>query len=208
MQQISIIDNHGKLPCHFNILRIFRPIGAFRLHLSVEAFKLDLYDQFQIAWPVGVDVTCRAFLVVLAASLFCCANTSKADPSTSEKSVAESVAADFLRGIDSGDLPSIFNKFAGPTLKSQVQQTDFEQTAGYYRIQFGGPAASRTLVGSQSLSTIPATGQQGIFYYVRYRGAFLNGFIYEDVYLEKEGTDWKVHSMQFFPAPVPQSNSR
>jgi Protein of unknown function (DUF4019) len=151
----------------------------------------------------------RAFLVFLVSSFFLHSTSAqKPDPLTSEKSMAESLASDFLRGIDTGDLPALYDRLAGPTLRATVQRSDFEQTAGFYRLQFGGPVSSRTLVGSQSLSTIPATGQQGTFYYVRYRVSFLNGFVYEDVFLEKEGNAWKVHSMQFFPAPPVASSTR
>jgi hypothetical protein len=59
------------------------------------------------------------------------------------------------------------------------------------RIQSGGPAEARQLVGSQIVTRSP-TGQVVDVYYVRFKAKHPNGQVFEDVYLEKEAGIWKV----------------
>jgi hypothetical protein len=119
---------------------------------------------------------------------------------TSDKAQAELVAAAFLRGLDNGDLSKLYETAAGPTLKEQVSQEVFTESAGISRIQIGGIATSRSLVGSQAFSQ-NALGKRGTYFFVRFKAFYANGTIFQDVSLEKVDGDWKVAAFSFSPAP-------
>jgi hypothetical protein len=113
---------------------------------------------------------------------------------------AESVATAWLRGIDGGDLSALYDQYGGPTLRQGLDKQQFIEQAGIIRIQTGGPATMRTLVGDQEFHQTP-TGQRGTFHYFRYRARFPSGSaVFEDVYLEMANGGWKVAGVWLRPA--------
>jgi hypothetical protein len=118
-----------------------------------------------------------------------------------DKSRAEAVAASFLQKMDAGDLGTLYDTLS-TRFQSATPKNSFVQGAGLLRIQSGGsPAATRRLIGSQALDQIPGTTISGHFYYVRYLGKYAVFSAFQDVYLEKQGSDWKVGGFQFGNAP-------
>lgn len=113
---------------------------------------------------------------------------------------ATSVAEAWVTGIDGGDLGTLYDQYAGPTLRQGATRQKFIEQSGIVRIQAGGPAQARTLVGDQEFHQMP-TGQQGTFHYFRYRAKFPSGVtVFEDVYLEKVNDSWKVAGVWLQPA--------
>ncbi len=105
---------------------------------------------------------------LFALFLLAVATSTSALTQPNEKTAAESTAATFLRGLDNGDLGSLYQNMVASRSKTQVPSDLFGQTIGYWRIQKGGAASSRTLVGSEALTFLPAMNLQGNFYYVRF----------------------------------------
>jgi hypothetical protein len=114
---------------------------------------------------------------------------------------AEQVASAFLRAFDSDDLASTYQTYTGPTFQKGSNSQMFVQQGGIMRIQLGGPAKSRQLVGSQAFNQLPGSPITGDFYYVRYKSLFPAAPAFQDVYLEKAGAGWKVAGFWFLPAP-------
>jgi hypothetical protein len=109
-----------------------------------------------------------------------------------DREAAESVASAWLRGLDQGSLPELFDQYAGPTLRQGVSKPEFADQIGIIRIQTGGPAQTREVVGGQSFHKNMQTGQTGNFYFFRYMSAFPIAPAYQDVYLEQVNGAWKV----------------
>jgi hypothetical protein len=132
--------------------------------------------------------------------LVCLALLAPALAQTDEKRAAENAAADFLRSLDRDELGEVYERFAAPSFKSFMDKPMFEQQSAFMRIQWGGPAMTRVIAGSMPFLQ-NSQGQSGTFYYVRYKATFPNGSIFQDVYLEKIDSAWKITSLQFNPAP-------
>jgi Protein of unknown function (DUF4019) len=126
----------------------------------------------------------------------------------SDRDRAEQEASSFLQGLDEADLTDVYRLHAGPTFMAGMPQDRFVEQLGIARIQSGGPATSRQLVGGQPFRQTP-TGQQGNFYYFRYKASFPSGVsVFQDTYLEKAGSDWKVAGYWVFPIPPPPPGGR
>lgn len=118
----------------------------------------------------------------------------------SDRAAAETTAENFLRRLDSGDLPSLYQSVASPRFKKDFSQTAFVQSVGVMRIQTGGPASTRKLVGAQALDQLPGT-DKGSFYYVRHYARFPATAAFQEVYLESVSGSWKVSGYWNLPAP-------
>ncbi|MBS0523072.1 MAG: DUF4019 domain-containing protein [Proteobacteria bacterium] len=117
------------------------------------------------------------------------------------KDKAESVAAAWLRGLDQGALPELFDQYAGPALQQQWGKVEFVNQTNIVRIQTGGAAKARTLLGGQEFQHMP-DGRQGDFFYFRYRTTFPNAQFFQDVYLENINGAWKIGAYQpMIPVP-------
>lgn len=123
-------------------------------------------------------------------------------PAQSDKQSAENAAGRFLAAFDVEDLGETYQRRLSPTFKVLMAEPVFVQQSGLMRIQFGGPAQARGLEGSQPFSQMP-NRPQGSFYYVRYREKCPNGFIFQDLHLEKIDSDWKISGYYVFPVPPP-----
>ena len=139
----------------------------------------------------------RRSIVILA---LCAATGGRAQAQGSD-SAAQSSAQSFLQDFDNGDLGLIYrNRIAG-RFKTTTNQTAFVQNLGMNRIQLGGPAINRHLVGGQRLGQLPGMTIQGTFYYTRYVASYPSGLAFNDVFLELEGNEWKIVGFSFMPAP-------
>lgn len=133
----------------------------------------------------------------LLALLFACVQFATAQGS--DKDTAERAASSFLSEFDNTDLSSIYARM-GPTFRQVFSQEQFVQQAGMMRIQLGGTASGRLLVGSQVMNQMP-NGMRGDFFYVRHKAKYPNGFVFQDTILEREGGTWRVGGFTFLPAP-------
>lgn len=140
----------------------------------------------------------RALLFFIVA--ITCALMSFTAGAQTDRDNAESVADAWLMGMDGGDLQDLYDQYAGPTLRQSSDKQRFIEQMGIFRIQSGGPARARTLIGDQEFHQMP-TGQRGTFHFFRYRAEFANGPpVFQDVYLEKVVDAWKVAGIWLNPA--------
>jgi hypothetical protein len=70
------------------------------------------------------------------------------------------------------------------------------------RIQAGGPALTRTLVGSQSINS-PPEYPDGNYFYFRSKAHYPNGDVFQDVMITKEAATWRLYSFNIVAAPGP-----
>jgi uncharacterized protein DUF4019 len=136
----------------------------------------------------GSTATSRRWLGLIVAALALCA-ISGAMASADDQ--AKASAVDFLKAVDFGDLKQVYAG-TSPLMKTNIAESAFVNNMSMFRIQTGGPASSRSIVGEQPFDQLP-TGVKGEFYFIRYRSVYPNGPIFQDVYLEKlAGGAWKV----------------
>jgi hypothetical protein len=140
----------------------------------------------------AVGVLCAALLLIFGLSL-------PATAQSAANEAAERATSRFLSDFDSSELSAVYAGM-GPTFRQTYTERQFTQQAGMMRLQLGGSASGRVLVGSQPLSQMP-NGVRGDFVYVRYKARYANGFVYQDAMLEKSGTEWRIGGFNFLPAP-------
>jgi hypothetical protein len=117
------------------------------------------------------------------------------------KAAAEKAALNFVTRFEEGDPGVVYDEELSATFKALQSRQLFVQQAGFLKVQSGGSALARELIGSQPFSQTPS-GQTGEYCYVRFRTRHPNGLVFQDVYLEKVGTEWKVGG--FFTMAAPQ----
>ncbi|WP_332862026.1 DUF4019 domain-containing protein [Janthinobacterium svalbardensis] len=113
---------------------------------------------------------------------------------------AENVAKSFVTHLEIGGFGEIYDEDLGPTFKQGVKKDQFVSQMGMLKIQTGGTAQARQLVGGQSFTQAP-NGLTGDFYYVRFRTKFPSGMVFQDVYLERVSGGWKISGYWIFAAP-------
>ena len=119
---------------------------------------------------------------------------------TGEEKAAENAAVSFLQRLHQGDLGDVYDTQLSSRFQNTTARKQFVQQGGMMRIQMGGPPSSRQLVGGQLVDQLPSQPPlQGQFYYVRYRANYPQAQVFEDVYLEKVSSSWKVLSFWFVP---------
>jgi hypothetical protein len=114
---------------------------------------------------------------------------------------AEALAFNFLQHLDQGNLADTYQSDTSPKFKANMPSATFVEQVQYGRIQLGGPASSRSLMGGQPMHQLPNMAP-GDYYYVRYKTQFPNTFLFQDVYLERQDGAWKV--IGFWNLPVPK----
>jgi hypothetical protein len=139
------------------------------------------------------------FVFVLALSVWAVLITiTVSQAQDAEQGAAEQSATQFWFGFDRGDLAQLYQSLA-PEFRNTTSQQQFVQQSGMMRIQSGGPAETRALVGSQALNDMPDF--KGQFFYVRFKAKYPNGFVYQDAYLKKSDNSWRVWSFNVVVAP-------
>ncbi|WP_186456882.1 DUF4019 domain-containing protein [Sphingomonas suaedae] len=116
------------------------------------------------------------------------------------KEDAESAALSFVTRFEEGDPGEIYDEELSPSFKALTARQNFVQQSGFLRLQSGGRALARELIGSQPFTQTP-TGQVGTFYYIRFRTRHPNGLVYQDVYLERVDSAWKIAGFYTIAAP-------
>jgi hypothetical protein len=116
-----------------------------------------------------------------------------------DKAAAEQTAGVFWVGFDRDDLSGLYRSLS-PNFRSTTTEQQFVQLVGMMRIQAGGPAQSRSIVGSQLMTDMPGA-PKGDYFYVRYKSKYPNGFVFQDAYLEKADSLWRVLSYNVLAAP-------
>ncbi len=125
---------------------------------------------------------------------------SVASQATAQQASAETAAKSFVSHLETLNAALIYDTELGPTFTQAVKKDQFVANTGMLKIQSGGPALARQLVGSQGFSQTP-TGQTGTFYYVRFKTKFPSGFAFQDVYLEQIDSQWKISGYWIAAAP-------
>jgi hypothetical protein len=142
-----------------------------------------------------------AAMLILSVSILASSLSTKMEAQGNDRDHAESVAAGFLKAFDQGDLRPAYREQVGKSFKQAVSEEAFVAQFSIARSQLGGPGSGRQVIDEKSLTQLPNTPQKGTFYFFRYKSRHPVGNVYEDIYLEKEGQDWKVLGLWFFPAP-------
>jgi len=155
--------------------------------------SLALFAKFAARILRRAKITCYLFLLILGAVIV---ESAQAQATTS----AESVAKNFVLHLEAGSFGDIYDEDLGPTFKQGVKKDMFVSQMGMMKIQNGGSAQARQLIGGQAFSQTP-NGLTGEFYYVRFKTKFPSGMVFQDVYLEKVSGVWKVSGYWMFPAP-------
>jgi hypothetical protein len=134
-------------------------------------------------------------------SVFFLVNCSRAAAAQSVDPSARDVALRFLREFDASDPRLLYRQLLSLQFQTTVQEQLFVDSVGIGRVQSGGPAQARVLVGGHPFSQLP-NGQQGQYYFVRFRGQYPSlPPTFQDVYLERVGNEWKVGGFLNSAAP-------
>jgi len=121
-------------------------------------------------------------------------------PTDAKGQAAVRAAQSFMSRFEEGDLGNVYDQEMSPKFKALTARDTFLQNGGTIRIQTGGRALARELVGAQAFAQDPQ-GTKGDFEYVRFRARLPNGLVFQDVYLENIGGAWKVAGIFYLPAP-------
>lgn len=127
----------------------------------------------------------------------------RTQPQTAEaqKERVLSAAGDFVAKFEEeGDLGDLYDRATTASFRALMSRELFIQQGGFLRLQSGGRALARELVGVQPFSQLP-NGTRGSFQYVRFRTRHPNGLVFQDVYLEEDRGQWKVIGFYLTPAP-------
>jgi hypothetical protein len=141
----------------------------------------------------------KLFALILSVPAPLAAQATDAAASAGQESAVNS-AQNFVGRYDEGDFGEIYDTELGPSFKALMARDVFVQQGGFMRVQSGGKALAREFIGAQPFSQTP-TGARGDYYYVRFRTRHPNGLVFQDVYLEKVGSQWKVAGFYMMPAP-------
>lgn len=116
-----------------------------------------------------------------------------------DQKTVELIAARFWYDFDHGDLAQLYRSLS-EDFRGTFSEQQFVQHVGMSRIHSGGPAQTRTLVGSQAMVDPPGA-PKGAYFYTRFKGNYPNGAVFHDVYLQKTGDVWRVWSFNVLAAP-------
>lgn len=156
------------------------------------AFAHDRYGIFG-RWWIGV----AALALLLSLAVPVAAQTGGQDR---QHQAAVNAAQSFVTRFEEADLGDVYDRELSSTFKALMARDMFVQQGGIVRVQSGGSALARELVGVQAFSQTQ-TGARGDYRYVRFRTRHPNGLVFQDVYLEKAGEGWKVMGFYLLPAP-------
>ena len=82
---------------------------------------------------------------------------------------AEAAAVNFLQAVDSPSAAeTIYASRMSVAFKGAIPKLNFGQNIGLLRLQLGGAANSRQLMGSQLMNQLPGVPKPGTYYYVRH----------------------------------------
>lgn len=140
----------------------------------------------------------RTTLPVLATTVLAIAFMTPA--SATDQQDAEKAAFDFLHAVDSPiAAETIYDSRMSTAFKTVMPRINFGQNIGVLRLQLGGPATSRQLMGSQLMNQIPGVPRPGTYYYVRHVSMYSAARVAQDVTVEKENGGWKIIGFMFTP---------
>lgn len=115
---------------------------------------------------------------------------------------AEAAAVAFLQAVDSPiAAETIYDSRMSAVFKSAMPKLNFGQNIGVMRLQLGGAANSRQLMGSQLMNQLAGVPKPGTYYYVRHVSMYPAAKLAQDVTLEKDAGAWKVIGFMFTPVP-------
>lgn len=142
----------------------------------------------------------RLFVLLVLVLIFSAGKSAYAQDE--DQRLAEESANQFWYGYDRGDLSTLY-KSLSKAFRDQITETQFVQQVGLSRIQGGGAAFTRTLVGSQSMNSLPGY-PEGNYFYVRYKARYPNGDVFQDTMVTKEAASWRLYSFNVLAAPPAQ----
>lgn len=136
----------------------------------------------------------------LSALVLCFAGA--ASTFAAEQQDAEAAALKFLETVDSATSPdTIYDGRMSAAFKGAMPKLNFNQNIGLIRLQLGGAANTRQLMGSQLMNQLPGVPKQGTYYYTRHVSMYPAAKVAQDVTVEKEGGAWKIIGFMFTPVP-------
>lgn len=142
----------------------------------------------------------RTISPVLAATVF--ALTFMTSAFAADQQDAEAAAVNFLQAVDSPTTAdTIYDSRMSAAFKGAMPKLNFGQNIGLLRLQLGGAANSRQLMGSQLMNQLPGVPNPGTYYYVRHVSMYPAAKLAQDVTVEKESGNWKVIGFMFTPVP-------
>jgi hypothetical protein len=115
------------------------------------------------------------------------------------KAAAEQSATNFMNALDGADPGQLYETFTATRARPNAPKDTFVQWVNVFRIQVGGKAQSRMLIGSTPMTQL-ANGDRGDFYYIRFRVGYPAAQAFLDVILEHERTSWLVVWYNVTPA--------
>lgn len=146
--------------------------------------------------PTLFTVFFGAILAVVPAT----AAVAQTGTETARDERAVSAAGDFVAKFEEGDLGALYDQSTAPSFRALTARQVFVEQGGALRLQSGGRALARELVGAQAYSQLP-NGSRGNYQFVRFRTRHPNGLVFQDVYLEDIEGQWKVIGFYLNPAP-------
>ncbi len=138
-------------------------------------------------------------LGVIAAVAVCLAATTAAAQGVDQVNAVQAATA-YVDQLDTADLGQVYDQDTTDAFRALMVRKTFIDQISIARIQAGGPHTAREVAGSTPFDHLP-TGQTGDFYYVRFKTRFPNAVVFQDVYLQKVGADWKIAASLALPAP-------
>lgn len=193
----------------------FEPGGLVKYGLITIAFQLDgesacysALTQFSerdicMFFPLPGSRRPRIFGAFVFLVMVLVSSTSKAaDAQNQDQRLAEEGANQFWFSYDRGDLSTLY-KSLSKAFRDQITEAQFVQQVGLMRIQAGGTALTRTLVGSQLLNSPPGF-PDGDYFYVRYKSQYPNSPVFQDTMLMRSDATWRIYSFNVLGAPPDQ----
>ena len=112
----------------------------------------------------------------------------------------QSVALEFLRGIEEGSLAlGDSSSILASRARSAMAEGAFRSAGERLKAELG-TARSRDLIFSTPLGSLP-DGAVGRCYLLRYRGDYSSGRVLQEVFLEYEDGLWKIVAMSYSRLP-------
>lgn len=148
---------------------------------------------FALAFPFAVATA------VFPAELYA-QNEQPFELSAEDTATAETAALAFIQRHEIGDLGALYDEELIAGFQCLMARATFVEQGQMIRLQLGGTAVAREVVGSHSFDRLP-TGHTGTYHFVRFRARYPNALVYQDVTLEKVESEWKIAGFYVVPAP-------
>jgi len=156
-------------------------------------------DVSMLGQQAGITMAKRrgaGVLIAIAGFLAAAAASAQGD----DRASAIQAAAAFVDQLDTADLGQVYDQDLSDSFHVMMARKAFIDLISIARIQAGGAHLARDVQGATPFDHLP-TGQTGEYYFVRFKTRFPNAVVFQDIYLQKTGSGWKVAGSLATPAP-------